>query len=51
MRNVSDESCREHQNTFYVEYFVFENRAAYEITWKNIVPAGHMVIWCMRVAC
>jgi hypothetical protein len=55
MRNVSDTSCRENQNT----HFVFnnpsppENRAVYEIMWKNMVEQGRqpMTIWCMRIAC
>jgi hypothetical protein len=41
MRNVSDESCRENQNTFCVQELFFENRAIfYEIMWKNIVEWG-----------
>ena len=43
MRNVSDKSCRENQNT----HFVFnnfppppENRAVYEIIWKNVVQCN-----------
>ena len=53
-RNVSDKSCREHQNT----HFVFsksppETRAAYEKMWKNIIQPDkpHMTIWRMRIAC
>ena len=32
---------------------VFENRAVYEIRWKNIVEAGrlHMTMWRMPIAC
>ena len=38
MRNVSDKSCRENQNTDFVFRNVFpENRAVYEIMWKNSV--------------
>jgi len=41
MKNVSDNSCRGYQNTHFVFYnFVFENRAVYEIMWKNIVQRG-----------
>ena len=29
----SDKNCIENQNTFYVQYRVFENRAFYEIMW------------------
>ena len=36
MRNVSDNSCREDRNTFYVQQILPENRAIYEIMWKNI---------------
>ena len=52
MRNVSDESCRENQNTFCVKYFFFENRTVYEIMWKNIAEPGRpqMTIWRMRIA-
>jgi hypothetical protein len=54
MRNVSDKSCRENQNTFCVQLlFFFENRAVYVIMWKNIVERGRpqMAIWRMRIAC
>jgi hypothetical protein len=31
----------------------FENRAVYEIPWKNIIEAGRskMTLWRMRIAC
>jgi hypothetical protein len=54
MRNVSDKLSRENQNTFVVKYgFFFENRAVYEIIWKNILERGrpHMTIWRMRIVC
>jgi len=54
MRNVSDESCRENQNTYFVLiFFFFENRAVYEIMWKNVVVPDEpqMTIWRMRIAC
>jgi hypothetical protein len=51
MRNVSDKSCRENQNTHFVFSisFIFEN----EIMWKNTVEWGRaqMAIWRMRIAC
>jgi len=52
MRNVSDNNCRENQNTFCVRHF-FLNRAVYEKMWKNIVERGmpQMTIWRMRIAC
>jgi len=33
--------------------FFLENRAVYEIMWKNIVQSGRpqMTIWCMRIVC
>jgi len=43
MRNVSDKSCGEYQSThfmfnfFFFFFFFFENRAFYEIMWKNVV--------------
>jgi hypothetical protein len=38
MRNVSDKSCRENQNThFMFSNFFSKNPAVYEITWKNMV--------------
>ena len=56
MRNVSDKSGRENQQ--YVLYsvtflfFPFENRALYEIMWKNTVQPDRpqMTIWRMRIA-
>ena len=54
MRNVSDKSWRENQNT----RSVFsnspppENRSVFEVTWKNIVEPERprMKIWSMRFA-
>jgi len=55
MRNVSDKSCRENPNTHFTfnNFFPPENRAVYEIMWKNIVQRGRpqMTIWRMRIAC
>ena len=50
MRNVSDESCREIQNTFCVQ---IDYRAVYEIVPENMVEPDRpqMTIWRMRVAC
>ena len=53
MKNVSDKRCRENQNThFEFSKFVSENRAFYEITWKNIVEADRpqMTKWRTRFA-
>jgi hypothetical protein len=54
MRNVTDKICTENQNTHFVfSNFFFENRAVYEIMWKNIVERGRpqIAIWRMRIAC
>jgi hypothetical protein len=56
MINIADKSCRENQNahcTFNDFFFFFENRAVYEIMWRNIVDLGRpqMTIWRMRIAC
>jgi len=53
MKNVSDKSCREKQNTYFNFNNVFENRAIYETMWKNIVQPGRpqKTIWHMRIAC
>jgi hypothetical protein len=40
MKNVPDKSCRENRNTPFVSKTVFENRAVYEILWKNFVELG-----------
>jgi hypothetical protein len=39
MKNISDKTCRENKNTDFVfnNAFFFENRALYEIMWKNMV--------------
>jgi len=41
MINVSDKRYRENQNTDFMlsKFFFLENRAGYEIMWKNIVEA------------
>jgi hypothetical protein len=40
MRTISDQSCRENQNTYFVfDNFLSENRALYEIMWKKYVWA------------
>ena len=56
MRNVSDKSCRENRNTYFVStnfFFSFENCTVYEIMWKNIVERGtpQMTVPRMRIAC
>ena len=54
MRNASHISCRENQNTHFVfSNFFLENRAVYQIMWKNIVERGRpqTTIWHIRTAC
>jgi hypothetical protein len=53
MRNVSDKSCRENQNTHFVfSNFFLGNHAFCENMWKYIVEWGkpQTTIWCMRLA-
>jgi len=43
MRNVSDKSCRENQNTHFMAskfFFFFENHAVCEMMWKKYCAAG-----------
>ena len=60
MRDVSDKSCREKQNTFCVqEFFVFvsppqkKKCAVYEMMWKNVVELDRpqITVWHMCIAC
>ena len=54
MRNTSHKSCREMQNIYFMfNNFLLENRAFYEITWKNAVGPGrpHTTKWRMWFAC
>jgi hypothetical protein len=55
MRKISDKSCREDQNKHFVLnnfFFPSENRALYEIMWRNTEGSGmpQMTIWRMRIA-
>ena len=53
MGNIWDKCCRENQNTHFVfNNFFLENRAAFEIMWKNVVETNRpqMTIWRMRIA-
>jgi hypothetical protein len=52
MRNVSDKSCRDNQNTHFVfSNFFSENLAFYEMS-KNVVKLERLqTIWRMRIAC
>jgi hypothetical protein len=55
MKNISDKSCIETRNTHFIFIFFFflENRAVYEIMWKNLVEPSRpqMTVWRMRIAC
>jgi len=53
MRNVSDATCRENQNTRTVFSKLFENRTANEKKWINIVERSRQLItiWRMPIAC
>jgi hypothetical protein len=50
MRNASDKSYREYQNTRLVFRNFFFNRAVYEIMGENNVERGslQMTVWCSR---
>ena len=51
MRNVSDKICRENQNTFHVQYFLF-SRALSDNVEKSVQPDRPQVtIWRMCIAC
>ena len=57
MTTVWDKSCRENQNTHLVfNNFLAENRAVYEVMWKNTVDSTGQatdgnIIRRMRIAC
>ena len=54
MRNVSDKTCRENQNAFFIlNKFFSENCTVYEVTWKNLVDPDrpHMAIRHMSFEC
>ena len=51
VRNVSDKSCRENQNTRFMSnnFIFFEKRAVYEIMWKKYYRVGRAT-WQYNVA-
>ena len=52
MRYISDKSCTENQDTFYVQYSFFFNRAFYETMRKNVQSdKPQMTMWRMRIRC
>jgi len=52
MRNVSDKSCTENQNTHFVSNKIIP-KIVYEIKWESTAELGRpqMTIWPMRIAC
>jgi hypothetical protein len=53
MRNVSDKTCRENQNTHFVFSNIFSKivpfmRYCGKILWSQ---RGYMMMWCMHIAC
>jgi len=52
---IQTKFVKQSQNTRFMfnNIFLFENRAIYEITWKNVVDRGgpQMTIWLMSFAC
>ena len=53
MKNPSDKSCGENQNTHILYSVTFpENRSIYDIMWKNLVEPHwlQMTVWRMRIA-
>jgi hypothetical protein len=49
MRNVSDKTFRENQNTHIVFNICYENLIVYEIMWKNMVGPDRS--WRIRITC
>ena len=54
MRNISEISYKVNQKAHFIfNFFFFENRDFYEISWKNIVEPDRpqTTLWRMRFAC
>jgi hypothetical protein len=54
MRNISDNSCKETENSHFRfdNIFFYENGVIYDLRWKNIQPDGlHINISYMAHAC
>jgi hypothetical protein len=52
IRNVSDKSCRENQNTHFVfSIFFSEKRAVCGVMWENIVEGGRPQMTIQYGAC
>jgi len=52
MRTVSEEVCRENQNTLFVQYFFVRKSCVYETEWTNTVElyTPQNTIWHMRIS-
>jgi hypothetical protein len=52
LRHVSDKFSEEIKTHIVFRNFLFENRAVYEIMWKNTLESGRpqMTVWRMRIA-
>ena len=53
MRNVSDNFVQKNKTQYLCSTTSFQNRAVYEIMWKNLVEPDRpqMTIWRMSIAC
>jgi hypothetical protein len=49
MSNVSDKSCRENQNTYFMFNNFSENRAVYVTVWKIMVEPDRMQMTIRRI--
>ena len=53
MRHVADKRCKGNQNTYLyaISIFFFENRAVYEIMWKNVLQPDRpqVTLWCVSI--
>ena len=53
MRNISDKSCRENENTLLYSIIFLKNHAIYGIMWKTSLETSKpsMTIWHLGIAC
>jgi len=53
IRNISDKTVEKIQTQHFVQFFSPDNRAVYEIRWKNILLLGgtRTTMWRMLIAC
>ena len=52
-RTVSDKFVEKIKTHIFVQQLFFENRALYEMAWKNVVKPNRrqMIVWRMHIAC